>query len=330
MRGFSNRTNSPAVTVARVVVTIALVAAVLWVVDLDAVGRVLASADVSLMAAAVVLGYVDRLVMIAKWYPLLRVQTRAVSFWRATKAYLASNFAGIFLPSLGPDVVRAVALGRQTGATAQVTASVVAERALGMVAMGLMNLVALGVALRSDIDLTIVVPWALTSMGIAVGILMAPGSPLIWRGVQRLAASPGLLGRVGGALAKLVEALRSYGDRRRMLTLLTLAAFVEQVIPIFVLIVVAWALDLPVTLTMLFVAIPLGQLAARLPISIWSLGVSEGAWIYLLGLFGVTPAEALSLSIGGRIVEICSYLPGAFFWMELTRGHQRIEVDTSG
>src|SRR5262245_3757425 len=97
----------------RAAITCVFAVILLRLVDVRAVARVLAGADWRLVAAAVGVGLVDRVLMIGKWYPLLRIQAPSVGLWRAARAYLVGNFAGFFLPStVGPDVVRAIALGR--------------------------------------------------------------------------------------------------------------------------------------------------------------------------------------------------------------------------
>jgi uncharacterized membrane protein YbhN (UPF0104 family) len=72
-----------------------------------------------------------------------------------------------------------------------------------------------------------------------------------------------------------------------------------------------------VALFALFVAVPLTLFVGRLPIAVAGIGVVEGALVYLLGVFGVPPAEALSLALAGRVIEFAALLPGALFWSSL-------------
>jgi uncharacterized membrane protein YbhN (UPF0104 family) len=58
----------------------------------------------------------------------------------------------------------------------------------------------------------------------------------------------------------------------------------------------------------------------RLPISVAGIGVIEGGLVYLLGLFGASASQAVSLSVVGRVVEVFTLLPGLVWWSELTGG----------
>ena len=101
------------------------------------------------------------------------------------------------------------------------------------------------------------------------------------------------------------------------LAVVAVLSLVEQAFPIVVLWILVHALDLEVSPLALFVAVPLTLFVGRLPIAIAGIGVIEGALVYLLGAFGVSPAEALSLALAGRLVEIVALLPGGLFWSSL-------------
>ena len=108
-----------------------------------------------------------------------------------------------------------------------------------------------------------------------------------------------------------------YRHRPGTLIAVGLLSLVEQAFPVVVLWILAHALDLEVSFLALLVAVPLALFVGRLPIAIAGIGVLEGALVYLLGLFGVPPAEALSLALAGRIAEIFALLPGGLFWSSL-------------
>lgn len=101
-----------------------------------------------------------------------------------------------------------------------------------------------------------------------------------------------------------------------LLTIAVLSVF-EQMFPIVVLWILARALNTSIGLSMLIVAVPLTVFVSRIPVTVWGLGVVEGANVYLLGLFGVPASEALALSLAARIVDMVSSLPGVLFWKDL-------------
>ncbi len=106
-------------------VSIGLILLLAWIVDVNRLIVVLLSADVWLFALATLVAFADRAMMIAKWYPLLRVQGLRIPLARAARVYLAASFASMFLPtSVGADLLRTFALGARQ-ATLEVGASIV-------------------------------------------------------------------------------------------------------------------------------------------------------------------------------------------------------------
>ncbi|HEX5436709.1 MAG TPA: lysylphosphatidylglycerol synthase transmembrane domain-containing protein [Gemmatimonadaceae bacterium] len=301
----------------KVLVMVALLVLLAWLVDVRTLIRTVASANAGILLVAVALALADRALMIAKWYPLLQVQVPSIPLWRAARAYLAAGFAAVLLPaSLGGDVLRAVALGRRRAAVMEVSASIAAERLLGAVASGVPVLIALILAVHSAIPLGLLLPWALAALGLALAALVLPLSARVQRLVH------GLLGvRRGGKwaamLRRFVNAYAAYRSTPGTLALVGIASVLEQGMPILVAWMVSRSLDLGISLEMLLVAVPLTIFVARLPVSVAGLGVSEGAMVYILSLFGVPPVDALALSLTSRAPDIVSVLPGALFWHDL-------------
>jgi len=305
----------------RLLVTVALIVLLLRVVDMRSVGRQMLQLDLGLLAVAVLLALADRALMIGKWYPLLRVQVPSCSLAAAARTYLASGFASIFLPSLGVDVLRGVALGRGHKAVPEVGASIFAERLLGMLGGGVLCLIALVVAVRASIDVSLITPWALISFMGSLAAITVPfvlwSFPVLWERFPplKLFSAIPLVRRFG-------KAYFFYRQHLRMVAVVGFLSTLEQLFPIVGLWIIARALGAPIGFEMLIVAAPLTLFAARLPFSLWGLGVTEGAFVYLLGLFGVAPAEAVALSLAGRVVELAALAPGAFLWADLVRSHK--------
>jgi len=227
---------------AKILVMVVLLALVVRLVPLGTLARTMVAADPVLLAVAVGVVLGDRALMVAKWYPLLRVQVTCISLWRAVRAYLAAGFASLVLPaSLGADMLRAVALGRHDGVVMEIGASIAMERMLGMVASGVPTLLALAIVLRNDISLGVLLPWSLASLGVAVVALLLPLS----RGAMSLVDR--LLGRHrdgkwGGLAHRFATAYTVYRRYPRMLAYVTLASILEQFVPVLVQWIVSRAL----------------------------------------------------------------------------------------
>lgn len=295
-------------------VSIGLILLLAWIVDVNRLAAVLLSADVWLFALALLAAFADRAMMIGKWYPLLKAQGVGIPFARAARVYLAAGFASLVLPtSVGADVLRTFALGGR-GATLEVGASIVVERMLGLAASVILCISVLLLALSQAPPLAFLLPWIL-GVGVAlVGasfVMLRPGR---WRWLERYRERRWF--QLGHRFALACMLYRHHAGTLAVVGVLSL---VEQALPIVVLWILAHAFDLNVSLFALSVAVPLALFVGRLPIAIAGIGVLEGALVYLLGIFGVSPAEALSLALGGRLVEILALLPGGLFWSSLVK-----------
>jgi glycosyltransferase 2 family protein len=293
-------------------VSIGLILLLAWIVDVNRLITVLSSADVWLFALASLMAFADRAMMIGKWYPLLKAQGVGIPFARAARVYLAASFASIFLPtSVGADVLRTVALGGRR-VTLEVGASIVVERMLGLAASVILCISVLSLALSQAPPLAFLLPWVV-GLGIAaVGASFLMLRPPRWRWMERYRERRWFqLGR------RFALACALYRHHAGTLVVVGVLSLVEQTFPIVVLWILVHALDLEVSLFALVVAVPLTLFVGRLPIAIAGIGVIEGALVYLLGLFGVSPAEALALALGGRLAEFFALLPGGVFWSSL-------------
>ncbi len=302
-------------------VTLGLVAVLVVAVDLGEVYGTLRSASLAPLGLAVAIYVGDRLLMAGKWFPLLRIQLPGVSLARAVRAYFAASFAALILPaSVGGDALRAVGLGRERDAVLEVGASVVAERVLGLVGSGLVALLVLWVAWRAGAAVGVLTPWALVCAGAGVAAVVIPYSRRARRGLKAL-LDRFESWKAAGYVERFGVAYGAYRGHSRTLVAVGALSALEQLVPVLAYGAAARALGLDLPAVAVFVAVPLSLFAARLPISVAGIGIMEGGLVYLLGLFGVSGAEALSLALVGRGVALVAVLPGALWWTELT-GHR--------
>jgi uncharacterized protein (TIRG00374 family) len=311
-------------------VSLLLIGILLALVDLGEVARVFRAADPVLLGVGVAITVADRLLMAGKWLPLLRVQQPGVGTARAVKAYFASSFAALVLPaSVGGDMLRAYGIGTGEDAVMEVGASVVFERVLGVVASGVVALLILWIAVRSDLPMAFLFPWAVGCAAVGIAAAIVPASRTARRALKRLL---GVFGdsRWVGLVERFAAAYGVYRAHTRTLVIVGVLSVVEQLFPGGVFWAVARALQLPVPLEALFVAVPLSMFAARMPVAVAGIGILEGGLVYLLGLYDVPASEAISLALAGRLVEFVAVLPGALWWQELRGRSPEPEVRDPG
>jgi uncharacterized membrane protein YbhN (UPF0104 family) len=297
----------------RACVSAGLLLLLAWIVDLGELAAVLLGADGPLLGLALLVALADRGLMLGKWYPLLRAQGLGIPLAQAAATYLAAGFASMLLPaSVGGDVLRTIALGGARGATLEVGASIVLERTLGLAASIVLCAAALALAFAQSLPLAFLLPWALAAAAAPVGIALLA----LWPGRGRW-----LDRHRGRRWFRFVErfalACALYRHHAGTLAAVGLLSLLEQTFPIIVFWILAHALDLDAPLLALVIAVPLTLLVGRLPIAVAGIGVVEGALVYLLGALNIPPAEALSLALAGRVIEIAASLPGVLFWSSL-------------
>jgi len=280
----------------QVALSLAALALVAWLVDLEAALDALADIDAGWAVAAVALNTVLTLPMALRWQLLLRAIGRRISLAWATGATFVSMLFGQVLPSaLGADAVRAVDLARQTGERAEAASSVIVDRVLGLI--GTLLLAAAGIALGG----------AAAGGGAAVAAAVVLAAAILVAGwlcfsrrapalVAPLAPLAGRL-RVATPIASLWRAVHAYRAHPQTLLLVTAIAAAAQVGRVAVVWMLARGLGLDVAAGALLVLVPVVFLVTSLPISLNGIGVREAAFAAVLAEDGVTRSDAVALGI---------------------------------
>jgi glycosyltransferase 2 family protein len=304
--------------VTRLVVSLSLLVFVLSLADLDQIEQVLARIEYPWFFVAAFLVMCDRAMMAYKWHLLLHAKRMAVSFWRALEIYLISGFVGVVLPSgIGADIYRVHYTSRSIGKVSHVASSVIMERLIGVAAASVFAVIGLSVmstvsnksVVGHDVLLTILVTLAVMIAGFTMSMTAMPFQ-FVERMLLRWAASS-----VAAKLASFREAYLEYGRYKTTLTVFFVLSVVEQ--GLFVLITYVGALAIGIRMEMVFFLgiVPVCQIIKRIPISINSIGVQEGLFVYFFTQVGMSATEALSLSILTRIAQWLATLAGGALYV---------------
>lgn len=241
-----------------------------------------------------------------RWQLLLRhgqVQERLRSL---VAIYFVGQFFSLFLPtSTGGDAVRVYQVARRQGRLAQTLLATLQERLLGLGAAMLIGLAATVYylpLLPSSLQLWAVVLQVTGTVGITLLIypalllavsrwlsgLLGPGNRL-----HRLAARP-LAARVMQAFQR-IAGLPALPLGYLTLVLSLAAGGVLMGIGSYA--VLGQALDIEAGFTMFCLVVPLVWIVRMLPVSLNGVGLGEGAFVCLLGLFAVPSDKALTLAL---------------------------------
>ena len=247
------------------------------------------------------------LVLISAWKWQILLRARALSPGLATcyRLYLVGYFFNNFLPTnVGGDVVRGYILGRRQGNRAAVMASVFLERFTGVSALVVMALLALpfGPTALYDIKVTA-----------SVSAVVAAYLVLLWAVVDRRALAltrRGLHLPFMGKVVRLQESIAVYREHGGALAACMGLSLLFYLGAAFNVMVSARAFGASLTLGEAVLVTPVILLISLLPFSLGGLGLSEWAYYFALGKYGISPEVALSTALLMRLKNVLLGLLG--------------------
>jgi len=277
--------------IARMFVAVAALAILAWLVDPRQVADALRSADGLLAASGVAFGFLVLALNTWKWRALIRMRGMEVPYPALYELNLVSMLYGMLLPGqIAGEAAKVLRLMQYRTERVPLVASVLTDRVTGF--LGLLLVGSIGVACTGAPAGVIVALAATTVAALLVcAVLLRPSS------VSEAASGDGRLAMLWSAASKVISAFSEYRAHPGGLVWATVLATAYQAsITVNALIFgAALNLDLPAVEMLWIVAVV--SVAQLLPITIAGIGTREGAFIYLLGAYGVTKPDALALSL---------------------------------
>lgn len=242
------------------------------------------------------------MVSTARWKLLL---PERFTFRRLFSLYLIGSFFGRFLPGMiGGDAVRAYYLNKDARKIGLTLASIFMDRYLGYVSLMTIGLAVTPFAFRffGESPFRFVIP--------VVFVAFMFGSILFFR--LRLG------GRLRG-LADFYGYLSSLRTRKDAVVKALLLSFIIQGLNFLMVVVLAWGIGVEIPILVLSVFLPIVITITSLPISISGLGVREGSFVILLGMIGIRPEAATSISLAWFLSFLVGSLPGVVMYFVQSR-----------
>lgn len=260
----------------------------------------------------------ERIVFTWKWLLLIHVFNRDVSFYRLLANTLIGKLWGTFLPSsLGVDVVRGYYLNRDVKNPTQVTASVLCDKLLALVALLLVAFVGL---LQNPEEFQ----HPLFQLTLMIGTLAV--TSLIFVAVNKGAASyvSKVLGQVrlaavGQFIQRVNAAMQTYSGVPLVLFWSFIASCGMQLVRILSVWLMALALGIDVSFTFLMLIIPLSMLLIMLPISIGGIGLREGILVGIFNLVGLEASDGFALGLGVTLTDLLLSVVGGVVYLQTPR-----------
>jgi uncharacterized protein (TIRG00374 family) len=287
---------------------IALLAYVLWRIDLGEAARVLVQANRWRLCAAFALTALAMVALTAyRWQRVVAVQGAHVPLHRLARAFLVGYFYSMFTPgSIGGDVYRVIVLGQELeardipAATLTATAAVATERLLGLMGLlpvGLAGFSVLSVRLPGQREFIAV----LSALGIAAAstpFWMRPRVLRFFRAPYEWLVSLRFLRRLklDERLEHLYNAAALYLDRPWTLIAPFLLSILSRLIWVAAAYLTGRAIGVRLSYAHYMAVLAITEIVRMLPISLGGIGVREGTFIVLLAPFGVPSEQAFMLS----------------------------------
>jgi glycosyltransferase 2 family protein len=278
---------------------LAVVAVLLWRYDARPIFRILSRERTGCFAATIALYLAGQAMCAYRWQLLaaiLKVQGRYSEFLAYT--YIGM-FTNLFVPGLlGGDAARSVYLGRRHGRMGEAIASVVADRAVGL--LGLFWLAALAAIFLNFAPL----PRSVIAPTIAVGVVAMAAflaSPLVARLIHLM---PRPIRRAGGIIAPYLHNPAALAVPIALSIVLQVGLGVSQYI-------LALGLGLSAPLSLFILCVPIANVFASLPLTLNGLGIRESAYLVLFGMTGMRKEDAIALGLLWFAATMVGGLTGA-------------------
>lgn len=301
-------------TTLKLLVTGLLLGIIVWQLDgVAGIASALSRVNPYLAALLMIVITADRAIMTVKWIWLLRARAMTLRFFEGLRIYCVASFWGQILPmTLGADVVRVFMTTRSRQGVNTVVATIVIERMVGFLASLLMGLTGLLVLSQVvDLDPRFEQVWwiSLGLVSMALLLFLASFSQVLFDVGYTLVPSFLARTRIVGRIREMHETYLAYRQHGDVLSRFSLLTFLEQLVPIVYIWIAAKALGVELDYLVAFGIVPVATLVTRIPVSVAGIGVLEGAFMLLMPLGGVAPADAVAIALLDRIIQLLATLP---------------------
>ncbi|WP_456618191.1 MULTISPECIES: lysylphosphatidylglycerol synthase transmembrane domain-containing protein [unclassified Bradyrhizobium] len=293
------------VTLVKFAVSIGILVLLLRGQDLSSLKADLLAVKLEMLALAVLLLFAQTFVLCHRWILILRAMSVSLAWLAGWRILIVSTFFNQVLPA-GGDAVRIWMLRRHGVQWSQTLSSIVADRFVGLLGLGLVILAGMPFLLarvgESSLLFAIIGVIAAGCFGTIALVTLDRWSP------RAIAALPGRVFQ----FAMLVRAPLLAAEGRGMLIA---SAVIIHLITVAACYVLAIGMEAKLSALDAFVLVPLVILSSAVPISIGGWGVREGAMVAALGLGGIASDKALAISVLLGLGALIVGLFGGLVWL---------------
>jgi uncharacterized protein (TIRG00374 family) len=277
----------------KLIVSISLLVVVFAQVGWADVVSALAQAKLGWLGLALAMYFVGVFVRAARWRLLLpQPNEPAIRLRRLVQLYFASFFFNSFLPTgIGGDIIRITEVSRTVGLSTAAS-SVIADRAIGLVASGLLALMALP-WVGGNLSWLLALTTGIVAIGLPIGFWLLTRYRLT--GTSLANHLPAIVSPIVNQMLEITKALMAYPRRVLVRALVVSLAFALTNVLTYVWIGAALNIDL--SLAYYILVSPVITLILLIPVSVNGLGTRDVTYQALFVPVGVAPQAALAMSL---------------------------------
>ncbi len=255
-----------------------------------------------------------------KWQIILKAQHTRVSLLRLFWLYVVGYFYNTVLPTnVGGDVVRAYALGKDTGKKAQAFGSVFIERFTGLTALLFMAILAFAFAIYRLWDVRLTLLLAVSIAGYLVLLFFFFNSKVIEKiGDIRLPLLRGIIQKLNA----FQNATMAFRAKQKTLLFAMANSFLFYLLAVLNVYVTSLAFNASINLIQAFVITPIVLVITMIPISIGGIGLAEGAYVFTFQRFGVSGAIGLAVALLMRAKALLAGVVGGIYYASKGMGSE--------
>jgi len=294
----------------RLAISVLLILWLGWHLDLSALAQRLTKLDPFWLTMTFVTVLAAVLVSAWKWGLILATRGFALPYTRLLRHYFVGLFFNNVLPTtVGGDAVRAWETSKDTGEAPEAVGSVVTERLIAGVALGVTALlglpfIAFNARVLGQVGLFLVIDVALVALFLL---------PKVAEGIVGKLVPPRLTG-LHENISQTVQVVRHTLKNRGLFLKVALYSVVFQILVAAVNACIFKAMGVPVTLAQCVIFTPMIFTVTMLPISLSGFGVREAAYWYFFAQVGVSQADAVAASLAFFVIVGIASLPGAWLF----------------
>jgi len=263
--------------------------------DLPELGTAVARARMVWVLVAFV-GYLGSQVLsVVRWRMLARPLGFTASFGRYFVCYFSGMYMNLFAPStVAGDIGRALFLAGGEKRKTLAFTSVIADRALGFVALVWVGAIAILVQPAYPVPrLLYYGAW-----------IVPPGTLLGWLWGPQLVVQ--LLPPANKWRVLVEQEIAAYWNDWPLLIRTTVLAMFFHVVQVATQVVLGWALNIQAPASFFLIFVPVVNILGMLPISFSGVGVREGGYVVALTSIGVDRELAVALGLLGSAVALAT------------------------